>query len=173
MDSKLSGSPWWEYLEEDLRELINQSLLLLDTAENWKEHLPPGTEFHDYSFVVFPAAKAYEGFLKNLFLDLGFITEKEFYGKRFRVGKALNPSLDRKRYKDESVYDKLVNFCGGKDLAENLWESWKEGRNLLFHWFPKEKRAITLAEAKSYIDMIINSMNLAFKECKIERQDAK
>ena len=169
MEQPLSKSPWWNYLEEDLRELINQSFLLLDTAENWKEHLPPGSEFHDYAFVVFPAAKAYEGFLKRLFLDLEFITQEEFKGKRFRVGKALNPSLDRRRYKDQSVYDKIINFCGGKELAESLWIAWKEGRNLLFHWFPNEKNAITLSEAKQKVDMIINAMNFAFKECKIEK----
>lgn len=66
MQLRLEEKVWWEYLEEDLRELLLQSSLLIETAEKWEKELPDGKEqFHDYSFVVFPAAKAYEGFLKK------------------------------------------------------------------------------------------------------------
>lgn len=172
MKDKLEHNVWWEYLEEDLQELLRESSLLLERAGKWEQ------TFHDYSFVVFPAAKAYEGFLKKLFLDMGFIDKKEYLGRRFRVGKALNPSLynrDMKRHgrykrlrERISVYDKLVGYCGGKDLANELWGTWKTCRNLLFHWFPNEKNAINLVEAGQRIDTITGSMNSAFKECKIE-----
>lgn len=158
-------------MEHDLKELLKQSSLMLEKVENWDE------KFHDYAFIVFPAAKAYEGFLKQLFLDLGFITQKEFLGKRIRIGKALNPSLYRqemkkhKRYKKlrvrYSVYDKLVKYCNGDKLAIELWDTWKKCRNLLFHWFPNERNAIDLDEAGERVERIIGAMNLAFKECKI------
>ena len=101
-------------MEHDLQELLRTSLLLVEKSKNWDQ------KFHDYSFVVFPASKAYEGFLKKLFLDLGFIDEQTYHGRRFRVGKALNPSLDRRKYKNESFYDKTVDYCGEKDLADTL-----------------------------------------------------
>src|SRR3989344_8795533 len=161
MKESLNKHLWWDYIHEDLRELLKEANLLEDKVGKWNE------KFHDYSFIVFPAAKAYEGFLKTLFRDLGFISDEDYFGKRFRIGKALNPSLEHSIREEESVYDKLVNFCGGKDLADNLWETWKEWRNLLFHWFPNEKSAITFEEARLRIDKILATMDLAFKECKI------
>ena len=84
MDIKeLEKKPWWNYLEEDLQELFRTSLLLENEVVNWKD------KFNDYSFVVFSASKAYEGFLKKLFFDMGFITKEDYFGKRFRIGKAL------------------------------------------------------------------------------------
>jgi len=166
VDIDLSQKPWWGYIEDDIKELLREAQLLYNKASVWEE------KFHDYAFIVFPAAKAYEGFLKKLFLDLGFISEDDFYGKRFRIGKALNPSLEA-NLRRESVYDRLVGFCGGPSLADKLWETWKYSRNLVFHWFPKEKNAITLPEAKDRLGMVIDSLDAAFKECKIERQNGQ
>ncbi len=162
MNTSLENKPWWDYLGEDLQALLRESTLLINRVEGWQE------EFHDYAFIVFPAAKAYEGFLKKLFLDMGFITEKMFYGKRFRVGKALNPSLEKHIRKREGVYDKLVELCGDSGLAAVLWDTWKTCRNLLFHWFPKEKNVITFKQARERVSMILYAIDKAFKECKIE-----
>lgn len=164
----LEDKIWWDYLGSDLQKLLITSHFLFSVVKSWGADLPGGKEeFHDYSFVVFPAAKAYEGFLKKLFLDLKFITEDEFYGKRFRVGKALNPSLE-KAIRREGVYDKLVHFCQSHELADKLWEAWKFSRNLTFHWFPNEKNAISLEEAGERIDMIVAAIDMAFQECKLE-----
>jgi hypothetical protein len=162
MELSLKKRPWWDYIGEDIRELLFTSQDLINRAETWEE------KFHDYSFLVFPAAKAYEGFLKKLFLDMNFISEKDYYGKRFRIGKALNPYLDRRIRKRESVYDRLVNYCGGTNLADNLWDTWKNSRNLVFHWFPEEKKAISLEEGREKVRMIITAMDDVFEECKIK-----
>lgn len=153
---------WWEYMGQDIRELLLESLLLSEKVGGWDK------KFEDYSFVVFPAAKAYEGFLKGLFFDLKLISKDDYYGRRFRIGKALNPSLERK-YRHSSVYDRLVNYCGGRELADMLWDAWKRGRNLLFHWFPEEKNAITFPEAQSRLELIISSIDAAFTECNIKK----
>jgi hypothetical protein len=160
MEVNLKTRPWYNYLEEDLHELLEESFELIEKVPEWHDG------FHDYSFVVFPAAKAFEGFLKKMFIDLGFITKEEYYGKRFRVGKALNPQLEEK-YRAEGVYDKIVQYCGGKDLADKLWETWKNCRNLVFHWFPDEKRAINYDEAKQRVDEIVSAIDQSFRECKI------
>jgi len=146
---------WWPYLEEDLQKLILTSEFIYSVVKEW------GTEFNDYSFVVFPAAKAYEGFLKKIFLDLKFITEEDYYGKHFRIGKALNPSLP-KEIMQEGIYDKIVQYGKSHKLADNLWNTWKESRNLIFHWFPNEKNAITLPEAGERVQMIISSIDQAY-----------
>lgn len=166
MLQNLESRAWWGYLGEDLQELVMESILLGETFSGMGADLPAGSErFHDYSFVVFPAAKAYEGFLKKLFLDMRFISQEDYSGKRFRVGKALNPALE-KRFSDESVYDKLTKFSGGKELANKVWEAWRRARNLTFHWFPNEKNAITLDEAKGLVSLIIDAIEEAYKGCK-------
>lgn len=165
----LTGKPWWDYLEGDLQELLTESFLIKEILEGMGADLPAGKhKFHDYSFVVFPAAKAYEGFLKKLFLDLKFITEEDYYGKHFRIGKALNPSLPKEiRY--EGVYDKLVKYCQGHVLADKLWDTWRLSRNLVFHWFPNEKNAITVEEAGERIEMIIGAIDEAFRGCPVSK----
>lgn len=165
---QLSVKIWWSYLEEDLQKLLKESEFIYSTVKSWGADLPGGKrEFDDYSFVVFPAAKAYEGFLKKLFMDLGFITDLDYYGKHFRIGKALNPSLP-KEFRHNGVYDKIVKYCGGAELAEMLWETWKQSRNLIFHWFPNEKNAISLEESGARIEMIIGAIDHAFKECRLD-----
>lgn len=165
---ELEKRTWWSYLGEDLQKLLMTSEFLYKVVESWGADLPGGKrEFNDYSFVVFPAAKAYEGFLKKLFLDLKFITEEDYYGKHFRIGKALNPSLS-KELRSEGVYDKIAEYCHGQVLADKLWEAWKLSRNLTFHWFPNEKNAITLPEAGERIEMIINVIDEAVVGCNIK-----
>ncbi len=162
MNFSLEKKNWWEYLEKDLQGLLREATLLIEKVSLWNEKFP------DYSFIVFPAAKAYEGFLKRLFLERGFISEEDYYGKRFRVGKALNPSLEKRLRAKESVYDKIVQFCGGKDLADKMWNTWKVCRNLLFHWFPNEKNAIDFDQSKERVALIIETIDAAFDDCKIE-----
>lgn len=170
MDKSLEKKPWWSWVHEDIRELINQSTLLIDIFDSRFKKSPKGkTMFHDYAFIVFPAAKAYEGFLKTLFKELGFIKDDDYFGKRFRIGRALNPSLEPAFRDQESVYDKLVNFCHGTELPDTLWETWKVGRNTLFHWFPNETNAISFFEAKEIVNKIIVSMDSAFEGCNINR----
>lgn len=163
MNEVLEKHNWWNYIHGDLKDLIRESFILIKKVDGWDE------KFHDYAFVIFPAAKAYEGFLKTVFRDMGLITEEEYLGKRFRIGKALNPALEENLREKESVYDKLVSFCQGKELPNVLWETWKEGRNHLFHWFPNEKNVIDFDEAKRIFQKILMTMDLAFAGCKIDK----
>lgn len=155
------NSPFWNYLSPGQKGLIEEGEYLLEIV---KEH--PDPRITDYSYLVFPFAKAYEGFLKQLFLDLKFITNNDYESDRYRIGRALNPFLEKcLRY--ESVYDRLVNLTGNKMLAEKLWSVWRRGRNLLFHYFPHNLKALKLNEAEDIISEIIITMQQAVTECKI------
>lgn len=159
----IERKPWWGYLEHDMQESLQLSLYLSETSAKWSK------KFHDYSFIVFPASKAYEGFLKKLFLDLGLITKSDYIGKHFRIGKALNPDLD-KRFKNDSdwVYKKLVHYCQGEHLPKKLWQTWKEARNILFHWFPEEVNVVTHNEATEKLLMIIDAIDSVYFLCEID-----
>ena len=160
-DFNLKNRVWWNDINKDLKDLLSEAVLLLEKVLNWEE------KFYDYSFIVFPAAKAYEGFLKDVFLDEGLISEEDYYGKRFRIGKALNPSLKR-RFGKKTVYEKIIDQCGGKPLADEMWMTWKNCRNLLFHWFPKEKNAIDdINEARERVMQVLTTMDMVYKECKM------
>lgn len=156
------NSALWQYLTVHQRELLEDGEYLFKEAEEEKP-------FYDYSFLVFPYAKAYEGFLKKLFFDLNFIDQRTYHSDRFRIGKALNPQLER-HLRHESIYDKLVNYCQGEDLAKALWDVWKRGRNLLFHYFPRNEHKITISEAKLIRDEMIAVMEKALANCSVKKE---
>ncbi|MFA6250573.1 MAG: hypothetical protein WC686_03670 [Candidatus Shapirobacteria bacterium] len=123
----------------------------------------------DYSFLVSPIAKAYEGFLKDFFLKLGIIDQYNYHSDRFRVGKTLNPSL---RYKRFSIFQKLADLDEeGEALAETLWDAWKYGRNEIFHYFPHNLKNITSGEAYERIVQILNAIIKSGEFLKKHRSD--
>lgn len=157
------NSFFWQYLSEGQRGLINGGIYLLEDTKNH-----PDVRITDYSYLVFPFAKAYEGFLKKLFLDLRFISPKDYESDHFRIGKALNPHLE-KRLRRWSIYDKIMRHCGGKELADSLWLVWKKGRNLVFHYFPHNLKALSLAEAEDIIESMLTVMERGVRECQVKK----
>jgi len=128
--------------------LLNDVDTLISSLKN--------NSFSDYSFLVAPAAKAYEGYLKYFFLKIGLIDQYQYQSDRFRVGKTLNPSLRFKRF---SIFQKLIDLDdSGEELAELLWDGWKFGRNQIFHYFPNKLKRISLPEAKNRIALILNAI---------------
>lgn len=156
----LETQPFWQYLDFTQKELIKQSFHLLNWAKRHR------TKLHDYSFVVMPAAKAFEGFLKQLLFDLGLISKKKLEEDYFRIGKALNPELEHIRYlRKEALFREISQRCS-QETAQFLWQTWKKCRNRLFHYFPKEQQVFTLEEAEERLNQIIEAIKVAFKKCK-------
>jgi len=140
------------YLSEDQYELVTDVETVLKRLE-----LKDGIS--DYSFLVAPVAKAYEGFLKDFFLKIGLISDNDYESDRFRVGKTLNPSL---RYKRFSIFQKLADFHqDGEELAESLWDAWKFGRNEIFHYFPNDVKKLSKAEAEDRISLLLKTITKA------------
>ena len=141
---------WWGFLDEGQKDLVMQSWQLLEMAGG-------GKQFHDYSYVVFPMAKAYEGFLKKWFYSLGLIDKATYEGHKFRLGKALNPDLPEKYRSDWWMFGPLEERYGEK-LPQQLWLAWKECRNLLFHFFPQHTHFIAIADAKERLEQLSAAM---------------
>lgn len=147
------------YLEAEQKRLIRDSLLLIKHSEEC-----PGfpDEIHDFAFVVFPLAKAYEGFLKTYFYRNGLISEKVYRGRHFRVGRSFNPDLPEK-YRDEFwIYDDVSRVCG-KDMARDMWNVWLDARNHLFHYFPDDKYDLTLEDSRILVQHAISVMDSAVR----------
>jgi len=147
----------WSYLEENLQGLVNDGEKLLDLAN------PEEASVSDYSYLVFPFSKAYEGFIKKLFLDTGVINEKSFYGDEIRVGRILSP-----RYRKEHArqFDHMCLKETSKiDLADRLWDTWHKGRNRVFHYFPHNFRRLNYQEALEIILELADRMEEALVKC--------
>lgn len=154
-------------MTDRLKSFLGPELLpLLGDGEKLLTNAPTGLS--DYSFVVFPFAKVYEGFLKELFLRIGAINQYQYDNERWRVGRALNPQLE-KELRHESVYDRIIDHCGGVNLADQLWKVWKRGRNQVFHFWPGKNKPLSLTEAREIIDEIQKVMELALEDCKVGR----
>ncbi|MBI2414846.1 type II toxin-antitoxin system RnlA family toxin [candidate division WWE3 bacterium] len=150
MDRK---SKLWKYLPEEIRGLLEDGEKLLIECHALSGHVS------DYSYLVFPFAKAYEGFLKQLFLDLGLIHEEDFYSDDIRIGRILNPIFINK---DFSVYSKLKKYSKtGEETAERLWKIWTHGRNQLFHYYPHNFRRLSSYEANKIIKEMLDAMHTA------------
>jgi len=137
-----------KYLSPSQDALVNDVIVVLKSLEN--DHI------NDYSFLVSPISKAYEGYLKDFFLKTNIIDKYSYESDRFRVGKTLNPSLRYKRY---SIYQKLANLSEeGEALAEKLWNAWKYGRNEIFHYFPNNLKNLSRSEAEERIALLLDAI---------------
>lgn len=153
------STEWFRYLDDEHQALVRTTLSLLE------KHTSP-EEFEDYSFIIFPMAKVYEAFLKKYFLDAGLITQDSYFSKRLRIGRALNPDI-RVQHRDEWwLYDDIVRHCG-KEVGDELWKAWLEGRNRTVHSFPGENPLTSLDAAKKRIQQMSTAMELAL-ECALE-----
>jgi len=140
-----------QYLSPFQDMLVNDLVNLLKITKN--------SYLNDYSFIIAPLSKAYEGFLKDFFLKIHLIDQKQYYSDRFRVGKVLNPSLRYKRY---SLFQKLADISlEGEELAQLLWDAWKKGRNRVFHYFPGATKNITSNQAEKAINLLVKAINTA------------
>lgn len=145
---------WFKVMSMRLQGLVKQSLELY--AESM---MKPVNSVNDYGYVVFPVAKAYEGFLKEYFYQIGLITENMLKADHFRLGKALNPDLPIKYRDDGWVYDDISHTCG-EEVAEVLWQAWKQGRNEVFHYDYMADDGVTLIEAEQKLTTIFGAMEL-------------
>lgn len=154
MRSEIVNAGWFQYLEQPQQQLVLSSFELIE-----RERTDTRPEA-DHSYIVFPAAKAFEGFLKQYFHDLGLISTKTYEGRRFRIGRAINPDV-RTSHRDEYwLFDDVTQACG-EDLARQLWETWLTCRNRVFHYFPKNVSTLSLQEAEEYVVLLLQAMESA------------
>lgn len=156
----------WNYLTPELQGLIDDGEELIDHAIKHGEKASS-----DFSYLVFSFAKAYEGYIKKLFLDMSIIREDEYFGDDIRIGRILNPNYMKEH---DNIFSK---FCGkstnGKELARELWEVWRKGRNQVFHYFPHNFRRIDYDEALEIIDAIVTAMYNGVVVCDVANSKSK
>lgn len=150
---------FWRYISQTQKDLILEGEYLMNEVIRHGNY-----KFKDYSFLIFPYAKAFEGYLKQLFLDLKFISHLDYISDHLRIGKLMSPHLIS-RLGGRSLY-KQIEDASGSDLAERIWTTWKRGRNQVFHYFPHNIRAVSFDEAESIVNEIIQTMEEAYQKLK-------
>lgn len=150
---------WYKYLDLPQQELVTVTFSLLQK----KEAL---SDLKDFSFLVFPMSKAYEGFLKKVFYDLQLISKETYQGRRFRIGRALNPDIRHYQKDEDWLYDNVETHFG-REAARQLWDTWLLCRNRVFHYFANEKPTLSFDEAIQKIEMIVESMKLVANQLDI------
>lgn len=165
----LQSTNWYMYLTPWQRELVDTSAQLLETISNstaatsaTSSTFTPSLVFSDYGFLVFSIAKAYEGFLKKYFLNLGLITPDLYNSRKFRIGRAFNPDVNNSQRNELWLYDDVARACSN-EVARELWDAWLAGRNKVFHYFPDEKGKLSLEQAKKIIFQLSQAMENAIK----------
>lgn len=154
--SDLTQTAWFSSLQTDFQQAFTTSLELLEQEKK----LP--SNFTDYSYIIFPLGKAYEGFLKKFLFDLDLITQEVYEGTHFRIGRAMNPDISESQRDEWWLYDDVVNFCG-PELARKLWNAWIECRNHVFHYFPKDRNDLTLQQVETKIEFLTEVFETTLK----------
>ena len=150
---------FWQYLSQTQKDLILEGQYLMNDVI--RHHV---YQFKDYSFLVFPFAKAYEGFLEQLFKEIKFISHLDYISDHLRLGKLMSPNLTD-RLGDRSLYKKMTETVT-KDFADRVWETWKLGRNQVFHYFPHNFKALSFEEAERIVNQITQTMEEAYMKLK-------
>jgi len=151
----MTSSHYWDYLSPHQRDLIREGSYI------YQEIFSDGKyNFQDYSFLVFPFAKAFEGFIKQFLLDISFISYQQYNSDHIRIGRLLCPELASPMH-GESIYSKLVNLFS-KDFADMIWTTWKFCRNQVFHYYPHNSKSLDLNGAKERIHMILTTMSSCY-----------
>ncbi|MFA9288461.1 MAG: hypothetical protein ACEQSA_01100 [Weeksellaceae bacterium] len=149
-----SEKPFSKYLGKDILYLRYDSLILLDKLEN-DLHV-----FSDYSFVVSPFAKAYEGFLKKILVDVGAISKDELKSK---------PSLSVNSY-FHPVEGSMVKYTSDaareKAIPAVIYTVYQECRNEIMHFdiyqHPSKKAIRNIEEAKFFIKRIEDAIEKTY-----------
>lgn len=145
---------WYTYLTAWQKQLVEVAEDLVKQFQAEKDGLA------DYSFLVFPMSKAYEGFLKKFLFDLNLIDQHTYEGRRFRIGRALNPDVSRQQRDQYWLYDDVARLCSPK-TAREIWTTWLECRNRVFHYFPKDDGLLTFDQAVAKIEKVSQAMSMA------------
>lgn len=152
------NSAWFQYLSPWQQDLVVTSFHLSEKLANDQEII-------DFGFMVFPMAKAYEGFLKKMLRDLDLITEDTYKSRRFRIGRALNPDIRYNQRDAWWLYDDVAHEFG-EPIAREVWEAWLKCRNHIFHFFPNgdertsyQEAVVCLKRMQTVIEKVATSIN--------------
>ncbi len=150
------GQNAYSFLDDSQRRLLLDSLLIKTIFTNSDYDRIVNVLLSDFSVVVFPSAKAFEGYIKKLLLTIGLITEKEIKEDPYKsiIGRILN---------GKEIKKKLLDKKRGRNIPKLLAVQWELCRNIILHYDLDQPEIIKKEEAFKKIEDIYEVIK---KSCK-------
>ncbi len=152
------GRKAYSFLDDSQNRLLLDSLLIktIFTLPESDYSRVVNVLLSDFSVMVFPSAKAFEGYIKKLLLTIGLITEKEIKEDPYKsiIGKILN---------GEEIKKKLLDKKRGRSIPKLLAVQWELCRNIILHYDLDQPEIIKKEEALKKIDDIYEAIK---KSCR-------
>lgn len=142
------------FLGKDILELINDSNTLLKLAKK-----NDSGNLTDFSFIVLPYAKAFEGVLKKILVEANILTNDELIANPdISVNKYFNPASNAK------ILELLRDKKRDKAVPYVIFSTYQECRNQILHYDTyRDLRLKTIEDAEFYIRRIDDAMQKAIQ----------
>lgn len=146
-----------EYIGNDLLELLEDGYRMINDFNKDKGTLS-FPQVSDYSFLILPTAKAYEGILKKILINKGMLKEEGLKNNpNVNVGSFFNP------LGNEAVFKILRDKARDKSIPHVIYSTYQECRNQLLHYdLYRDNRVKSIDEARFIYQRIIDAINKVY-----------
>ncbi len=158
----------WRSNEFD--EFVGQDLIQLrkDSNNLLKEANESTTYISDYSYIVFPMAKAYEGILKKVLVEAQLVKEEDIqYDPNVPINNYFNP------VSNTTIFNLLADKVRDKSIPHTIYATYQECRNQILHYDSyRDNRLTSLNEVEFYLMRLDDAAQKAvdtFKNKKINK----
>jgi hypothetical protein len=146
-----------EYVGDDIVDLYYDSVRMLNHFMDTQNKNVPSLS--DYSFIVFPFAKAYEGILKKILVEANLIKEADLLeDPTLPIGNYFNP------VGNNAIFNSLKDRTRDKAIPFVIYSTYQECRNQIMHYDSyRDNRIKSIEEARFYIYRIDDAIEKAYK----------
>lgn len=144
------GGDTYRFLEWPIQMLLKTGKRLSIMFQKYQK-----TSFiYDYSFLVMPFAKAFEGYMKQLLLTLKLVTHQQLRKDEPKIGTILQ---------DKELFKLLRHRNRDKGVPSLLYAQWNLCRNILFHYDFTSPSLLGKEEALKKIEDICEAIKLSYQ----------
>jgi hypothetical protein len=146
------------FVGDELIELYQDSTAIMKDYKNHKDF----ADLHilsDYSFVVLPIAKVYEGILKKILVEKGLVSEEEMASSPdLNVSAYFNPVGNAK------IFTHLSDRARDKAIPHVIYSTYQECRNQILHYDQyRDNRIESMEDAVFYHRRILHAIDKAYE----------
>lgn len=152
----------WEFdnfIGEELIDLYEDSINIFKDYKKTEKGL---YDMSDYSFLVLPIAKVYEGVLKRVLVKTKLLKEEDLLNNPIiSVGGYFNPVGNNK------IFDRLKDKARDKTVPHIIYSTYQECRNNILHYDSyKDNRIKKIEDAEFYVKRIIHAIDKVYESFK-------
>lgn len=148
-----------KFVGSDLLELYRDSCVLLEQNKKEGQIFPA---LSDYSIIILPIAKVYEGILKKILVEAEIIGEEEIrINPGINVGHYFNPVGNNK------IFNHIKDHARDRVVPHIIYATYQECRNQILHYDPhKDNRIKNIEDVEFYVKRIMHAIDKAYETFK-------